>query len=155
MNNTFTATFKDVAVTALQDLFSLVVGGNAPVTLLSCVISQSTDYGDAEEEGLLISVVRGNGTVGSGGSAPVARLNNTNGGAAIATVRANDTVEASVGTEEDMHLEVWNIRMPWIYRPIPEERVRTDTVDDIIAVRLLDTPADSITVSGTLIWQEG
>ena len=151
----FTATFKDVEVAALQDLFSLVVGANAPVTILSCTISQSSDYKDAEEEGLLISIVRGNGTVGSGGSAPTARLNDTKAGAVVATVRANDTVEASVGTEEDMFLENWNIRTPWQYRPIPEEYFRVDTADDIVAVRLLDVPSDALTTSGTLIWKEG
>ena len=90
-HNTFTATFKDVAVAALQDLFSLVVGANSPVTILFCSISQQSDYKDAEEEGLLISIVRGNGTVGSGGSAPTIRKNDTKAGAAVATVRANDT----------------------------------------------------------------
>ena len=153
--NVFTATFKDVEVSALQDLFSLVVGDDAPVTILSCTISQSSDYKDAEEEGLLISIVRGNGTVGSGGSAPTIRLNSTKGGAAIATCRANDTTEASVGSEEDMHLENWNIRMPWTYRPTPEEQFRTDQSDDIVAVRLLDAPNDALTVSGTLVWKEG
>ena len=151
----FTATFKDVTVAALQDLFSLVVGANAPVTILSCTISQSTDFGDSEEEGLLISIVRGNGTVGSGGTAPTARLHDTNSGAVVATVRANDTTEASVGTEEDMYLATWNIRMPWEYRPTPEEYFRVDTADDIVAVRLLDAPSDDLTVSGTLTWKEG
>lgn len=155
MHNVFTATFVDVAVTALQDLFSLIVGANAPVTILSCTISQSSDYGDSEEEGLLIDIIRGNGTVGSGGSALTARLHNTNGGAAIATVRANDTTEASAGTEESLYPVVWNIRMPWEYKPTPEEQFRVDTADDIVAVRLLDAPADGLTVSGVLTWKEG
>ena len=151
----FSATFVDVAVTALQDLFSIIAGANAPITLLSCVISQSTDYGDSEEEGLLIDIIRGNGTVGSGGSAPTVRKHDTHGGAAIGTVRANDTTEASAGSEESLFPVVWNIRMPWEYRPIPEERIRVDTVDDIVAVRLLDAPSDSLTVSGVITWAEG
>jgi len=93
--------------------------------------------------------------VGSGGSAPTIRKNDTKAGAAIATVRANDTTEASAGTEEDMFLENWNIRQPWQYRPTPEEYFRVDTVDDIVAVRLLDAPGDELTGSGTLIWREG
>ncbi len=151
----YTATFAGVAVTALQDLFSLIAGANAPITLISCVISQSSDYGDSEEEGLLIDIIRGNGTVGSGGSAPTVRKLDTHGGAAIATVRANDTTEASAGTEESLYPVVWNIRMPWEHRPLPEERIRVDTVDDIIAIRLLTTPGDSLTVDGVITWQEG
>ena len=153
--NVFTATFDDVNVTALQDLFSLVVAANAPATILSCTISQRSDLGDAEEEGLLIALVRGNGTVGSGGSAPTPRLHSTNSGAPLATVRANDTTEASAGAEEIFYPVVWNIRMPWEYRPTPEEYFRTDLDDDIVAVRLLTAPNDVIIVSGSLTWKEG
>ena len=151
----YSVVFNDVVVSALQDLFSLVVGANAPVTILSCSISQRTDFGDSEEEGLRIAIIRGNGTVGTGGSALTERLHDTKGGAVVASARSNDTTEASAGTEEEMFIETWNIRMPWQYKPTPEEHFRVDTVDDIVAVRLLDAPGDPLTCSGTLTWKEG
>jgi len=155
MGRMYSASFADVEVTALQDLFSLVVAVNEPVTLHSCFISQSSDVGDAAEELLAVHIVRGNGTVGSGGSAPTARPLDPKTGAASATVRANDTTEASTGTEEIMHAETFNIRTGWVYIPTPETRIKADNVSDIIAVRLLDAPADALTTSGSLYWEEG
>ncbi len=150
----YSATFSAVAVTALQDFFSLLVGDDEPIRILSCTISQSSDVGDAAEEGLRIAIIRGWGTVGSGGTAPTAIAHSSKQGAATTTVRANDTTEASAGTPVTLHVEVWNIRMPWIYLPIPEARIRVDQADDLVAIVLLDAPADSITVSGTITWEE-
>lgn len=151
---TYSAEFADVAVTAAQDLFSLLVGDDEPIHLLGCTISQSTDVGDAAEEGLLIKIIRGWGTVGSGGSAPTAISLDGKGGAATTTVRANDTTEASAGSAVEVHSEVWNIRVPWVYLPIPEMRIRVDQADDLLSVSLITVPADSITVSGTIYWIE-
>ena len=155
MGRMYSASFADVEVSALQDLFSLVVAVDEPVQLHACFISQTSDAKDAEEELLAIHIVRGNGTVGSGGSAPTARALDPKVGAASATVRANDTTEASAGTEEIMHAEAFNIRSGWVFLPTPEMRIKADNTSDIIAVRLLDAPADALTMSGTLYWEEG
>jgi len=155
MGRMYSASFADVEVAALQDLFSLLVAVDEPVTIHSCFISQSSDVGDAAEEMLAIHIVRGNGTVGSGGSAPTARALDPKVGAASASVRANDTTEASAGTEEIMHAETFNIRTGWVYIPTPETRIKADNASDLICVRLLDVPADAVTMSGTLYWEEG
>ena len=155
MGRMYSASFADVEVDALQDLFSLLVAVDEPVTIHSCFISQSSDVGDAAEEMLAIHIVRGNGTVGSGGSAPTARALDPKVGAASASVRANDTTEASSGTEEIMHAEAFNIRSGWVYIPTPETRIKADSTSDLICVRLLDAPADAVTMSGTLYWEEG
>lgn len=155
MGRMYSASFADVEVSALQDLFSLVVAVDEPVLIHGCFISQSSDVGDSEEEMLAVHIVRGNATVGSGGTAPTARPLDPKVGAASATVRANDTTEASAGTEEIMHAEAFNIRTGWVYIPTPEMRVKADNVSDIIAIRLLDVPGDALTMSGTLYWEEG
>ena len=154
MSRIYSAEFGAVAVSAAQDLFSLLVGDDEPIHLLGCVISQSSDVADAAEEGLLIKIIRGWGTVGSGGSAPTAINLDGKGGSATTTVRANDTTEASAGTAVDCHSEVWNIRMPFIYMPIPELRFRVDQADDLLSVSLITVPADEITCSGTIYWAE-
>lgn len=154
MSRVYSASFSGVAVSALQDFFSLLVADDEPIKILGCTISQSSDYGDAEEEGLRIAIIRGWGTVGSGGSAPTARALSSKEGAASASVRANDTTEASAGTDLVMYEEVWNIRMPWIYMPVPEARIRVDQTDDIVSITLLDAPTDALTVSGTITWEE-
>jgi hypothetical protein len=150
----YSVSFQDVAITALQDLFSLVVAANKPVKLHSCFLSQTSELGDAAEEQLRIDIVRGNGTVGSGGTAPTIYKLNSNDAAASATARANDTTEASAGTEQIMHSEAFNVRAGWQYIPTPETRIITSSTDDIIAVRLLDVPGDEITMTGTLYFEE-
>lgn len=158
MARRFSASFTGVAVTALQDFFSVAVGTEAPVTLIGCFISQISDVGDSAEEMLRIDIVRGNDTVGSGGSAATPRLLDGKGGAVVATVRTNDTTEASAGSEEIMHTEAFNIRVGWQYVPIPENRIRHDNgggTNEFICVRLLTVPDDELTMSGTLYWEEG
>ncbi len=154
MSKIYSAEFSDVAVAAAQDIFSLLVGADEPISLMGFILSQNTEFGDAAAEQLTIKIIRGWGTVGSGGSAPTARNLDSKGGAATTTVRANDTTEASVGGTDIMHSECWNIRMPMIYLPIPELRIRVDQGDDIISVSLITVPDDSITMSGTIYWEE-
>jgi len=154
MGKIYSAEFSDVSVAAAQDLFSLLVGDDEPIHLLGCIISQNSDVGDAAAESLTIRIMRGWGTVGSGGSAPTARNLDGKGGAATTTVRANDTTEASAGSVVNMHTEVWNIAMPWIYMPIPELRIRVDQADDLLSVSLLAAPTDALITSGTIYWEE-
>jgi len=155
MGRRYSASFRNVAVTAAQDIFSLVVASNEPIKILAAYLSQNTEAGDSEEEFLELQWVRGNGTVGSGGSALDERPLDSKEGAASASARANDTTAASAGTEQIMHVEAWNIRVPWIYLPTPETQIRVDNDDDIIALRLMAAPSDSITMCGTIYWEEG
>ena len=150
MAKIYSAEFSDVSVAAAQDLFSLLVGDDEPIHLLACYISQNSDVGDAAAENLTIRIIRGWGTVGSGGSAPTAINLDGKGGSATTTVRANDTTEASAGTAVNMHTEVWNIANTWIYLPPPELRIRIDQADDIISVSLLAAPTDALITSGTI-----
>jgi hypothetical protein len=51
-----------------------------------------------------------------------------------------------------MHADVWNIQLPWQYRPTPEER-------DVLApsarmVLRVSAPADTITTTCTVIFEE-
>jgi len=154
MAKIYSAEFADVSVAAAQDFFSLLVGDDEPIKLLACFISQKTDFGDANAEGLTIKIIRGWGTVGSGGSAPTPINLDGKGGAATTTVRANDTTEASAGSPVDVHSEAWNIQMPWIYLPIPELRIRVDQADDLISVSLITVPGSAILCSGTIYWEE-
>ncbi len=154
MAKIYSAEFADVSVAAAQDFFSLLVGDDEPIKLLGCVISQKTDYGDSTAEGLTIKIIRGWGTVGTGGTAPTALNLDAKGGAATTTVRANDTTEASAGSAVEMHSEAWNIQMPWIYMPIPELRIRVDQTDDLLSVSLITAPGSAILCSGTIYWEE-
>lgn len=153
MGRMYVGVFNNVAITALQDLFSLLPATDKPVALHAVYISQTSDFGDSAEEGVRISIVRGNTTVGSGGSAITGNPLYPNTAVDAATVRANDTTEASAGTEVIMHLESWNVRQTWMYHPAPEDRPGVEN-NEHICVRLLDAPGDSLTVDGTIVYEE-
>ena len=153
MGRLYVAHFRDVGITLAQDLFSILPGVEKPIALHYVVISQNTDVSDAAEEGLTIGIVTGNTSPGSGGSALTAEPLNFGDAADDATVRSNDTTEVSVGTAVQKHSEVWNIRTPWIYLPTPETRIKSANAL-YLAVQLITAPADSITTSGTIIFEE-
>lgn len=146
-------TFARVAVTAQQDFLSVLLASGKPVVPLRAWLAQGTDAGDAQDEEVSISLKRGATTTGSGGGTFTAlKQSQTNGPAFGGTCRINDTTPASAGTIEEVYPDAWNVRSNWIYLPIPEERFIVDT--GRLVLGLLTTPADSLTVSGGLIFAE-
>ena len=153
MGRMYSVEFAAVAVTAAQDLFSILPAANKPCLIHGLFLSQSSDVADAAEEIVEIKLVIGNTTVGSGGSAPTPRPLDKNDAAAGFTARANDTTEVSAGTAIDHWSHAWNIRVPLEYWWTPECRSRVQNAD-FAAVQLISVPADSLTVSGTLYVEE-
>lgn len=155
----YTADFKAVAVTAQQDFFELRAPTNQSVIIHGWLLSQNTELADAAEEQLLLTTNRGSGSVtsGSGGNTatavPLVRTGPSlaSGGA----VEINNTTKLAVGTgtlTTDLEVHNWNIRVPYHMVYTPEMRpVVIGT--DYWTLELETTPADSITISGTL-WFE-
>ena len=154
------ARFEAVAVAAVQDIFSLGSPTSGIGVLHSIIVSQNTDVGDSAEEILIVRIVTGNTTVGSGGTAPAAvprELGNT----PTVTVRANDTTEVSVGTQAIHHSDAFNIRVGWQYIPTPEERIVWNELiagtTTFLAVQLITAPTvgnSSIGMTATITWDE-
>ena len=153
MGRTYAITFEAVAVTAAQDLVSVLPATQKPIVLHAVYVSQSTELGDAAEEQLRIAIVRGNTTVGSGGGAFTPLPLSPNDAAAGATARINDTTPASAGTAVNMHVETFNVRAGWIYLPTPECRIATKNAE-FLCIRLLAAPADSVTMGCTVLIEE-
>ena len=153
MGRVYRMVFTDVAVTLAQDLFSILPAANKPCALHAVYLSQNTEVADAAEEGLTINIVKGNTTVGSGGAAEVADPLNINTSATAVAGRVNDTTEVSAGTAVIVHTEVWNVRMPFIYLPAPEDRIIWGNAL-FLAIQLITVPADSITMTGTAVFEE-
>lgn len=153
MGMLYSAQFNGVAATAQQDLFELVAPADAVVVVHQVVLSQSTEVGDAAEEGLAILVKRGATTSGSGGSAVTPAPLEFGFAAAGSTVEANNTTKASAGTIVTLHSEVWNVRSQLLILPTPELRIVLSP-SQRLTVELATTPADSITLNGTLYFEE-
>lgn len=150
----FAAAFTGVAVTAAQDVFE-IVAGTKRLLLREVIVGQYSDFGTAAAELLPLSLVRGHATQGSGGSAITPRNLSgiTGAGSALASVARNNTTIASGGTGALLRAETWNVQIPWIWRPILDECIILEA-SQILAVRLDSAPADSITMVGTLLFEE-
>lgn len=148
MGRIYSLSFTEVAVSAQQDLFqveALVV----PVKLHSVILSQSSDVGDAAAESLSIIIRRVTDAVMD----DLAVVNIDTGDAAQnADVAINETTEL-VTSPTVIHTEDWNIAFPFIYLPIPKHRPNI-VIGDVIVVNLNTTPADALTMSGTLLFEE-
>jgi hypothetical protein len=154
MEFAYSLAFEAVAVTAAQDLFELVAPTAKSIRILGIRIGQSSDAGDAQDENLQIKIVRGYTTSGSGGTASLTPVSLREGGVAtaITTGEINNTTVASAGTAVVLLPDDFNVRAGYIYLPVPEERI-TIAAGTRVVVRIT-APADSLTMSGSLIYQE-
>ena len=153
MSGVYTVQFNGVTVSALQDLFELVAHASRPMVLLGFGISQSSDVGDAAEEGLLIRVESGATTSGSGGSTPTPVSTDSTGSAAGFTCEANNTTRATAGTIVTHYSFVWNVRVP-LDVIFTEQMQLVMAAGRRLVISLPNAPADALTVSGYAVVQE-
>ena len=150
----YTAEFEAVTVSAAQDFFELQPADDVLVIVHAVYLAQSSDVGDAAEEILRVKIQRGATTVGSGGTDPTPIALEPGSPAADTTVQANNTTEASSGTVVDLHSDAFNIRTGWQYIPTPEMRPISSQGEGFITVTLMAAPADDLTMSGTVYFEE-
>lgn len=150
----FTATFAAVAVTAAQDVFEIVAPADAMVAIRKVTIGQYTDFGDAAAEILSITAIRGFTTSGGAGSAvtPANVSGHTGNLASTATVEANNTTLAQTGTTQTLIADTFNIAAGWFYDPPAEERIILEKGARLVF--RITAPADSLTMNGTLVYEE-
>jgi hypothetical protein len=153
MGMLYTASFSSVAVTAQQDFFEYTAPSDAIVVLHWIELTQSTEVGDAQEEGLAILFKRGATTTGSGGSTVTPAPTEFGFAAAGGVAKANNTTKATAGTIVTLYSSNWNVRTPFLWLPTPELRLVLSP-SQRFTVELATTPADSITMSGTMYLEE-
>lgn len=157
----YTGIFKAVAVTAQQDFFELKASAGGSVAIHGFLLSQETEFGDAQEEQLRLTTNRAFGAVspGSGGNSPdvgitvrpIIRGSPAFGG----ILKVNDTTKIAAGAgtlDTDLEVHNWNERIPYPFWYTPETRPII-MPGEFWTLELETTPADSVTVSGTL-WFE-
>jgi hypothetical protein len=160
----FTATFSAVAVTAAQDIFSILAPATCRVRIRDIKLMQYSDFGDAQAEILSVLLIYGNTVAGSVGTAVTPNnLHPWTSAVATATVRANDTTPASGGTPLTLVADGWNVASGWSLRDslrLSDDRINLPTEGIWIerggrlCVRIT-APADSLTCNGTLVFEEG
>lgn len=149
MGRFYSVTLPETAITAAADLFEITAATDKPIRIWGWNISQDTDVGDAAEEVLQVTLQRGV-TAGSGGSAQTLVPMVANGAAAAATA-TNRTTAHTGGSI--LWQTGWNIRVPLEMWFIPEAAPVIGADDDPVTLTMT-APADSITVSGSILIEE-
>lgn len=142
------------AVTTAIDLFEIAPADDKPVLLHELKIWQTTELGDAAEEIIGIQILRGYTTSGSGGGTSTAARKMAGDAAASFSHECRNTTVASTGTPDVVEADGWNVRVPYIWTPSPEDRIWCTEAQSRIVVRLMAAPADSITMYATLKVEE-
>jgi hypothetical protein len=153
MPRVYAVPFSAVAVSAAQDLWELTPADDKPLEIVGIELGQTSDAGDAQDELLQISIIRGHTTSGSGGSAATPVPLNPNDTAAGFTAEVNNTTVASAGTTTTLHTGAWNVRAGYINWFPEESRPQAGQGNTTIVVRQT-APADALTVSGVLYVRE-
>ena len=155
MPNMYTASFSAQAVTAAVDFFELIVPSTKVAVVHEVVIGQSSDVGDAAEEILSLLFKRGvSSTTGTGGTQAATPVKLETGGASAGcTFDYLNTTKMTSGTITTLRADTWNVRGPYQWIPTPETRPVLSP-SERFTVELVSAPADSLTVSATLVFEE-
>lgn len=153
---TYAAVLDAVAFTTATDVFECTPAADRAMLILGMKLCQTTDLQDAAEEVLRIGVYT-DVTAGSTGTAitEVPYSNESGSAANTAAVVTNRGTPSSGGTLIDVI--GWNIRVPLEWYPPPYMPVKFSNIaaeGPVSSFRLMSAPADSVTVSGSLIWTE-
>lgn len=151
MSFLYTATQEAQAVSTAVDLFHITVAADVPILLHWLELGQTTDLGDANEEVLRIGVYRGITGGGAGSALTEVAVHDRAPSAGTAVVG-----QGTASTAGNLIWEImWNIRQAGpVWVPTPELRPRISAANDPIAFRFLAAPADSVTMTSTVCWEE-
>jgi hypothetical protein len=147
----YTASFSAVALTAATDLFEITCAADRPIEVMGWTIFQTTDLGDAAEEVLDLTWQRGV-TAGSGGTS-VTPVDYGGRGESTSDSTVNRTVTTAHTGGTVQIRKGWNIRIPEEFWLPPELYAYIDAATDP-GTLTMTAPADSITVSGSIVWRE-
>jgi len=153
MPRIYSAVFKNISVTALQDFYEILAGANKSIKIHAWQLAQSTEIGDAMEEGLLITCNRGVGSTTGNGTATTAAPLGVDNTACGATVKINGTTRMTAGTITELETHVWNVRAPYTMIYTPELRPFVKA-GDRWTLELETAPLDVISMSGTIWFEE-
>ncbi len=157
MGMKYSSTFESHVSTELRDLFELSTPTDASAVIISCRIGQESEEGDAAAEMLPMAMVSGRGAITKGLGGIKGTEEALEGGQATAgsgvTHNNNTRMAVGSGSLHTLLSDTWNLQVGWLYQPAPEERITVSPGDQVTVVMPV-APADSITLSGTIVWEE-
>jgi len=148
----YTVIFDQQTIAAASgdyDLFEIVPADDKPIEIMGMTLGNKSEIGDAQDEMLAISIVRGNTTSSNGTSTTPQPLDPVDGAASF-TAETIGSTPATAGTSVTLVADTFNVRagVPYIF---PEAmRPKVSQANTGMYVRLTTAVADDLTLSGTL-----
>lgn len=142
------------AITAQIDVFEISPADDRPVFIHELRMWQTTELGDAAEEVIGVQMIRGFTTSGSGGGTSTVGKKYAGDSNASFSHECRNTTLANTGTTETTEGDGWQVRIPYIWTPSPEDRPFVSQAETRLVVRLMAAPADSMTMFATLKVEE-
>lgn len=159
MGRYYAVAFSAVAVSAAQDLFELTAPANgaARIRLHEIRLIQTSDVASADSEVLRVTVKRGTSgtTSGSGGSAPTPAPLESSTPAATFAAEVNNTTQMSGGTITVLNEGGYNVLGEYVWSPAIAPDRKPTAINGERLVVSLTAPADALTMSGSVIVEEG
>lgn len=147
MGFVYTIKLAPTAYTVAADLVEITPADDKPVRILGFRVWQTSDLGDAQEEVITLSWIRGHTTSGSGGNTGVARdPKHPNAPSAGMTAETGNTTAASAGTTTEPYTTGWNVRVPLEVVFTPQQQIEANQGNTTILLRMGAAPADSMTI---------
>lgn len=156
MGQMYSAFFDAVAVTAEVDFFEFLAPADASIIIHEVHVGQETEEGDTQAEVLAYKIVRGEGaTSGSGGSTVTPTPLEAGMSASGATVETNNTTKmtAGGGSITIVHADAFHVAAGLHFVPTPQARP-VISGGDRLTIELAESPADSITFSAAVYYEE-
>lgn len=151
MGRMYVATFEDIAVSAVQDLFEITAPSTGCVVIHRCEIGNES--GETSEQ-LAIRMIRGYTVSGSGGASVTPAPLESGDPAADSTVERNNTTVANTGSAVTLGRRCFNlVGGGWLYEPTPETRIVLAPSERLV-FHLPVAPSASVDMSGELVFEE-
>lgn len=148
----YTVVFDQQTIAAASgdyDLFEVVPADDKPIEIVALSLGNKSEIGDAQDEMLAYSIVRGNTTTGNG-TTTTPQLTDPSDPAASFGAETVGSTPATAGTSVTLVADTFNVRaglmlvLPELMRP------KASQANIGIYVRLTTAVADDLTLSGTL-----
>jgi hypothetical protein len=146
---------QNLPATAAFGVFELKVAATCIVKLLSFFVEQSgtTDFGDAQAEGVPIEITRVSSAGTSGGGTAITPSKVESGDPAASSVVKTASIVTG-GTQTIIESRAFNVQLGQQYTPTPEEQ-DVFSPGEFLQITIPVGPLDAIpTVYATLVFEE-
>lgn len=127
------------------DFVEMLPADDHPVLLLALIISQTTEFGDAQDEMVEFLIKRGGTlTSGSGGAAPTPRPVDFGDGGAGLTAEVGNTTKGSFASGVNVHRGSFNIRAGLELFWTPETAPKFGQANQML-IEQVAAPIDAVT----------